>query len=87
MRNSRQTAQGRGPAETICTAAGASALRRAAAATVRLQGFTFTLQGKSSNVRLITEFELKDGQKIIVGKANDGTDRSLILVVSAGTAL
>lgn len=52
-------------------------------AVVKVSEFNFGLNTKSGQIRFETAFDLKEGQQVVVGKANDGTDRSIILVLSA----
>lgn len=52
---------------------------------LRMSSFSFVLNPKGGPVRFETAFHLKEGQQAVVGTANDGTNRSIILVLSART--
>lgn len=54
---------------------------------IRLDEFQFLLRPGGPEVRLQSNLDLKQGQKVVVGKANvGGEDRALILVLSARVA-
>jgi hypothetical protein len=51
---------------------------------IRLDNLDLTLHGPGDRVAAIhTEITVREGQRVVVGKSNMGTDQSLILVVTA----
>jgi hypothetical protein len=52
---------------------------------VRLKGLSFSMRGTGiNNVGLTTDVDVREGQRVVVGKANlSGTEDAIILVVSA----
>src|ERR1022692_3243090 len=51
---------------------------------IRLDNLDLSLHGPGDRVAAIhTEITVREGQRVVVGKSNMGTDQSLILVVTA----
>lgn len=52
--------------------------------TVRLDRFEFTTRADKSGITIDTNFDLQDGQKVVVGNTNiDGGNSALFVVASA----
>lgn len=52
--------------------------------TVRLERFAFTTRGENSEISIHTDFDLQDGQKVVVGNTNiDGGNSALFVVANA----